>query len=54
MITSPVEVYKRNIKIMAEVAQQKEFKEIVLGIHLEGPYISKKPGAIGCHNKNCV
>jgi N-acetylglucosamine-6-phosphate deacetylase len=50
IITSPDEVYKRNLSIMANVVERKEFRGRLLGIHLEGPFISAQDGARGAHN----
>ena len=50
LITSPMEVYERNLPIMAGVMQQDEFRGRVLGLHLEGPFLSPQEGARGAHN----
>ncbi|MBN2130615.1 MAG: hypothetical protein JW741_14025 [Sedimentisphaerales bacterium] len=50
LITSPMELYERNLPIMAAVMQQDEFQGRVLGIHLEGPFLSAQEGARGAHN----
>ena len=54
MITSSSEIYKRNLSIISQVADQPEFQKHILGIHMEGPHISTQPGALGCHNENYV
>jgi N-acetylglucosamine-6-phosphate deacetylase len=50
LITSPAEVYAHCLPIIAAVSQQDEFQGRVLGIHLEGPFISREDGARGAHN----
>jgi len=50
VITSPKELYRRNLPIISGVIDSEEFYGRVLGIHLEGPFISEKPGAVGAHN----
>ena len=50
VITSPPEVYARNLPLMARVLMQEEFQGRVLGLHLEGPFISSQPGVVGAHN----
>lgn len=50
MTTSPVAVYRRNLKLLAKVMQRAEFRGRMPGIHLEGPFISRLPGAVGAHN----
>jgi N-acetylglucosamine-6-phosphate deacetylase len=50
VITSSEENYRRNLPIVAKVMQRDEFKGRILGIHVEGPFISPKPGAVGAHN----
>jgi N-acetylglucosamine-6-phosphate deacetylase len=49
LITSPIQVYRRNLPLIARVIKRDEFRGAVLGIHLEGPFISAKPGVVGAH-----
>jgi N-acetylglucosamine-6-phosphate deacetylase len=50
LITSPTKVYKRNLPIIAKIIQSDEFKNRLLGVHLEGPFISPNDGVRGAHN----
>jgi N-acetylglucosamine-6-phosphate deacetylase len=54
IITSDEATYKRNLAVLAEIAGDAEFGGKVLGIHAEGPFLSKLPGAIGAHNPEWV
>ncbi len=54
IITSSKEVYANCLAVMAKVIERDEFKDAILGIHLEGPFISKEAGAVGAHNPNDV
>ena len=54
VITSSWQVYEKNLPMLASICQSDEFRGRVLGIHLEGPFISSKTGALGCHPKDCV
>ena len=54
MITSPTDVYKHNLPIIAEVLQEQDFHGRLPGIHLEGPFISPEPGARGAHNAEWI
>ena len=54
VITSPTDVYKHNLPIMAEVLQKQEFRGRLLGLHLEGPFISPEQGARGAHNPEWI
>lgn len=49
MITSTPEVYEHNLPIMASVMRSEEFRGRLLGIHIEGPFISPQDGARGAH-----
>ncbi|HOU14774.1 MAG TPA: N-acetylglucosamine-6-phosphate deacetylase [Anaerolineae bacterium] len=50
VITSTLDTYARNLPMMAEVMAREEFQGRLLGFHLEGPFISRVPGAVGAHN----
>lgn len=50
VITSSLDTYARNLPLMAEVMARDEFTGRLLGFHLEGPFISRVPGAVGAHN----
>ena len=50
LITSPTEVYAHNLPLIAKVLDTEEFRGRVLGIHLEGPFISAEDGARGAHS----
>jgi len=54
LVTSDREVYKRNLPLIAKTMDREEFKGKLLGIHLEGPFISTEPGAVGAHNPDWV
>ncbi|MGC9520472.1 MAG: N-acetylglucosamine-6-phosphate deacetylase [Anaerolineae bacterium] len=54
MITSPMDVYRRNIPLIATMIESDAFRGRVLGLHLEGPFISSAPGAVGAHNPEFV
>ena len=50
IITSSEEIYARNLPILAGLASDAQFGGMILGIHAEGPFISREPGAVGAHN----
>jgi N-acetylglucosamine-6-phosphate deacetylase len=54
LITSPGEVYARNLPLIARVLRREEFQGRVLGVHLEGPFISTEDGARGAHSAQWV
>jgi N-acetylglucosamine-6-phosphate deacetylase len=54
VITGKPEVYQQNLAVIAKAMKDPELGGHILGIHMEGPFISPKPGAIGAHPKECV
>ena len=50
VITAPVKCLQRNLSLIADVIAEAEFQGHIPGIHLEGPFLSRQPGAIGAHN----
>ncbi len=49
VITSDPEVYRRNLPLIAAAMDRTGVKGRLLGIHLEGPYLSPEEGARGAH-----
>ncbi len=54
VITSPMETYRRNLPLLVRTLESDEFRGRVLGLHLEGPFISSEPGAVGAHDPASV
>ena len=54
IISSSLDIYDHNLPIFAKLIEMEEFKGRILGLHLEGPFISPKKGAVGCHNSKNV
>ncbi|MFC1735047.1 N-acetylglucosamine-6-phosphate deacetylase [Candidatus Hydrogenedentota bacterium] len=53
MITSSLEIYGRNLPILAEAARS-DIGATILGVHLEGPFISPEDGTRGVHSLDHV
>lgn len=49
VITSPWTSYEQNLPVLARAHQEPDLKRHLLGIHLEGPFISPRDGARGAH-----
>jgi N-acetylglucosamine-6-phosphate deacetylase len=49
VITSEMDVYRRNLPLLARAMEQPGVREHLLGIHMEGPYLSGEEGARGAH-----
>ena len=49
VVTSSKEIYLRNLVIMAESVRKHGLTGNIPGVHLEGPFISREPGAVGAH-----
>ena len=54
MISCDEDVYKQNLPILADVVSIPEFQGRLLGIHIEGPFISEQVGARGAHNPEWI
>ena len=54
MISSPESVYEHNLPIIAKVSRTDEFHRHILGIHIEGPFISPEDGARGAHKRKYI
>ena len=49
VITCPLETYDRVLPILAAAAESPRLRGRILGLHLEGPFISPRKGAVGAH-----
>jgi N-acetylglucosamine-6-phosphate deacetylase len=49
MMTSPENVYEHNLPLIAAAMEAEEFNGRLLGLHIEGPFISAQAGARGAH-----
>jgi len=49
VITAPMDVYEQNLPVLAKAMSEPDLSPHLLGIHLEGPFISPRDGARGAH-----
>ncbi|MFH1478012.1 MAG: N-acetylglucosamine-6-phosphate deacetylase [Verrucomicrobiota bacterium] len=49
VVTGPMAMYRRNLPILAAAMRDDELSPHLLGIHIEGPFISPIEGARGAH-----
>lgn len=49
VVTGPRELYRKNLRVIAEAMREPDLGRHILGIHLEGPFLSPEPGAVGAH-----
>lgn len=54
VVSSPMEVYRENLPLIARAMDEPELGPHILGIHLEGPFISLLEGARGIHNRELI
>jgi N-acetylglucosamine-6-phosphate deacetylase len=54
IITCPADVCRRNLSLIAKAMRRGNLEGRVLGIHLEGPFISGEPGYVGAHDPKRV
>ena len=54
MVTSNMATYRRVLPQLASLVEEDEFRGRIPAIHLEGPFISAAPGAVGAHDANSV
>ena len=54
LVTSPMERYRRNCDIIRTAVEREGWQRQIPGVHLEGPFLTPEPGAIGCHNPEWV
>ncbi len=54
IVTSPKEVYLRNLAVIRKACEARGLLKQVPGVHLEGPFISNQPGAVGAHKPEYV
>lgn len=52
--TGSLDMYEENLKVFAQAMKDPELSGHLLGVHLEGPFISPVPGAVGAHQTEYV
>lgn len=54
VITSPLQIYEQNLSVLAAAMREPALQPHLLGIHIEGPFISPEDGARGAHARRHV
>lgn len=53
-VTLPPDLLRRNIAVVLEACREPDVGSVILGFHVEGPFIDPRPGARGAHNEKYV
>lgn len=54
VVTSPMHIYEHNLPLLAQAMELDATKDRILGLHLEGPFISREAGIRGAHNPSWI
>lgn len=54
VISSPPATYEQNLPVLARAMREPDLAPRILGIHIEGPFISPSPGARGAHTESNI
>lgn len=54
VITSAMETYRENLAVLAKAMDEPDLRGHILGLHLEGPFISAELGARGAHQQEFI
>ena len=54
IVTSSFEIYRKNLPLIAEAMEKPGLSPHILGIHLEGPFISPEEGPRGAHSEKFI
>jgi len=54
LVSAPEDIYKHNLPLIAEVIEEDQYQNRILGIHIEGPFISPQDGARGAHSIDSI
>lgn len=54
IISSSFEIYKKNLPLIVQAMKKTDLAPHILGIHLEGPFISPENGFRGAHNEKNI
>lgn len=54
IVTSGLDLYRRNLPLMLRAIEKAGLTYEIPGFHLEGPFISPLPGAVGAHDPDAV
>lgn len=54
LVTAPLHVYEHNLPLIARAMKEPDLEPHLLGIHLEGPFISPQEGARGAHDSRYI
>lgn len=52
--SAPIKVYRRSLPLWAQAMKESGFGKRILGLHIEGPFISPEPGFRGAHPEQYI
>ena len=54
VVTAAVDSFRRNLPILGQAVRSESLQGCLLGLHIEGPWISPETGFVGAHNQEYV